>query len=214
MGPSPGEPERWAAVALPSWASGDDPPRVPRLTPGDLDGEQRRLYERITRGPRGREPARYRLTDEDGALTGPFGVVLLSPRIGTALTELGEAIRFGGGLPPRMREIAILVVAAARRCAYEWYVHAAAGQAAGLKAGELQALATAQPVTFPDGAEQAAHDLSYRAVRREPVDDALWERATGALGHARLVELLILVGYYETLALLLDTARVGAPVEH
>ena len=86
--------------------------RIPRLAPHELDAEQQRLYTAITAGDRARGRQFFPLTDREGRLEGPFNAMLLNPSIGDALQRLGAAIRYGGRLPTRCREIAILAVAA------------------------------------------------------------------------------------------------------
>ncbi len=89
-----------------------------RLTPADLDDEQRAVYDGIASGPR--VSGSFRIIEEDGSLTGPFFPMLFAPTVGGALAALGEAIRYDSSLSPRTREIAILAVAALRRSDYEW----------------------------------------------------------------------------------------------
>src|SRR5581483_3243700 len=105
-------------------------PRIPKLAPSDLDAGQRALYDAIAGGRRAQGPQRFRLTDADGRLEGPFNAFLLQPRLGSALQALGAAVRYETGLDDRCREIAILVVAAHWRCAFEWYAHEPAARAA------------------------------------------------------------------------------------
>src|SRR5215470_5307355 len=113
------------------------PPRLVKLTPESLDGEQRSLYDAIATGPRARGARAFPLTDRDGGLEGPFNAFLLQPRLGHALQALGSSVRFETSLTDRAREVAILVVAAARDSAFEWHAHAAIGRLIGLTDDEL-----------------------------------------------------------------------------
>src|ERR1019366_6431653 len=85
--------------------------RLEPIHPSELDPEQKSLYDCITEGPRAQGPKHFDLTRDDGALLGPFNAMLLSPHLGSALQELGGAVRFRTGLSARTREIAILTVA-------------------------------------------------------------------------------------------------------
>ncbi|MEV6625768.1 carboxymuconolactone decarboxylase family protein, partial [Amycolatopsis sp. NPDC051114] len=84
--------------------------RLPRLSPADLDDDQRALREAITGGPRAGGP--FPLTDAAGALTGPFNALLFAPPAGQALQRLGAAVRYETAIGDRARELAILAVAA------------------------------------------------------------------------------------------------------
>ena len=187
--------------------------RLPDLTPTDLDDEQRALYDDIVGGPRGSGPQHFALTTPDGALTGPFGVMVHEPALGRPLQELGSAIRYGTGLTGRIREIAVLTVAVATDSAFERYAHERVGRAAGLTAGELGALADG---TFgsSDPAEQAAYALCRRLLDdRSRLTDEEYADVVAALGTTTVTELVVLVGYYRTLAQLLDVFDVGAPTD-
>lgn len=174
--------------------------RLPRLTPDDLDAEQRDLRERIVGGPRGRGPRPFALEHEDGALTGPFGVMLHHPPLGAPLQELGTSIRYRTGLPDRTREIGILAVAAATGSTFERHAHEQVGRSVGLTDDELAALA-AQRFTSTDPAEQAAYDLCRRLLAGDPVvGDEAYDDLAGVLGQAAITELVVLVGYYRLLA--------------
>ncbi len=115
-------------------------PRIPRLEPSALDDDQRSLYDAIAGGRRAQGPQLFRLADSEGRLEGPFNAFLLQPRLGSALQALGSSVRYDTGLDDRCREIAILVVAAHWRSAFEWYAHEAVGRSVGLDEAELAAV--------------------------------------------------------------------------
>ena len=177
--------------------------RLPDLTPDELDAEQRRLYDDIVGGPRGSGPHHFSLTTADGALTGPFGVMVHEPVLGRPLQELGSAIRYRTGLTDRVREIAVLAVAAATDSAFERHAHERVGRAVGLTDHDLAALAGGA-FGSSDPAEQAAYDLCRRLLDgdvRLGEDD--YAGLVESLGTTTVTELVVLVGYYRTLADLL-----------
>lgn len=185
-------------------------PRIPRLRPDQLDEAQRAVYDGIVGGPRAAGPQRFRLTEDDGSLTGPFGALLVAPAVGTAMSRLGEAIRYQTSLDDRVREIAILVVAARHRSDFEWYAHAAIGRHVGLDDELLAALFDRRRARCRNQREQAAHDLAYRAAAGD-VDDDTWQAAVDDLGPVAAVEVVLLVGYYTALATILGALRIGTP---
>jgi 4-carboxymuconolactone decarboxylase len=184
-------------------------PRLPVLTPDRLDPPGRELYDSITTGPRASGPQLFALTDADGGLTGPFNAMLYAPRLGTALQELGAAIRYRTHLSARVREIAILVVAAHWDCAFERHAHEAVGRAAGLNDDELTALRTKERPLLSDEGEQTAYEVTYALTARQDLTDDEYARAVDVLGPTSIVELSTLVGYYAALALQLRVFRVG-----
>lgn len=185
--------------------------RLTKLTPATLTEEQRRLYERITAGPRGQGPRTFRLADSSGGLAGPFNAMLLQPAVGAALQALGAAIRYHGALPERTRELAILVVAAHWASEFEQYAHEPMARSAGLREEDLAALRAGQQPDLADPAERAAVRAAWALARAGDLDDEQYAEAVTQLGEDGLFELSTLVGYYATLALQLRVFRVGVP---
>jgi 4-carboxymuconolactone decarboxylase len=185
--------------------------RLPDLTPAEMTDDQRAVHDAIASGPRAAGPQHFPLVDASGALTGPFGVMVHEPALGAPLQELGSAIRYATGLTDRVREIAVLAVAAATGSAFELWAHTRVGRAAGLTDDELRALAE-QSFTPTDPAEAAAYDLCRRLLAgRSRLTDAEYADLAEVLGTHTLTELVVLVGYYRTLAQLLDVFDVGLP---
>lgn len=185
-------------------------PRLGRLDPAALDPDQRALYEQIAHGPRAQGRQAFALVDAGGRLAGPFNAMLLSPRVGGALQELGAAVRYGSGLTDRAREIAILVVAHHWRSAFEIYAHEAVGAVSGLSADELGALRAGEFGRLGEAGERLVAVTTAALAAHGDLDDEQYAAAV-ALGERALFELTTLVGYYATLALQLRVFRVDAP---
>ncbi|MDQ7810958.1 carboxymuconolactone decarboxylase family protein [Amycolatopsis sp. A133] len=185
--------------------------RLPRLTPAGLDDDQRALHNAIAAGPRAGGP--FPLTDAEGALTGPFNAMLFAPPIGQALQRLGAAVRYETALPARVRELAILAVAARWDAAFERYAHEPAARAAGATDAQLAAIAA---LTVPEDlgdVERAALRFVLALLTEDDADDVTYAETVPAIGNRVAVELTTLVGYYATLALQLRVFRVTVPVE-
>jgi 4-carboxymuconolactone decarboxylase len=187
-------------------------PRRRRATPAELTEEQRALYERITGGPRAAGPQHFALTDAEGRLAGPFDALLLSPAVGTALQEVGAAVRYGSDLTDRVRELAILRVAGHWDCAFERSAHVAIGRAVGLSEPEIAAAAAGTQPDLSDPAESAALAVVEALVLRGDLGDEEYTRAVDRLGERGVFELTALVGYYATLALQLRVFRADGEV--
>lgn len=185
--------------------------RLPRLSPAGLDDDQRALYDAIAGGPRAGGP--FPLTDAAGALTGPFNAMLFAPPAGEALQRLGAAVRYETALTGRLRELAILAVAARWDCAFERYAHEPAARAAGATEIQLTAIATPALPDHLDDVEAAALRFVLALLREDDVDDVTYAEVVPIIGNRMAVELTTLVGYYTTLALQLRVFRVTVPVE-
>lgn len=144
-----------------------------------------------------------------GAVAGPFGVLLRSPEIARRLGHLGEYIRFESTLAAAERELAILAVARALDCRYEWAAHAPLARTAGVREG---AIAAVRDRRAPDGllpaeAEIVGYVTELLGGHRvpEPAFQALRQR----LGERGLVELTATAGYYSMIACVLNAFEVA-----
>jgi 4-carboxymuconolactone decarboxylase len=182
------------------------PPRIQPARPAELDEERLALHALIANGPR-RSQSRIPLVDDQGRLLGPFGPMLFSPRIGTAVQQVGAALRFDRDLPPRLRELAILTVASHAESEFEWAAHEGAARDAGVTTDQLQSLLNG---TLPDNldvAELCALKTTRALLTDRTLDDDLYHEALTELGQDTLAALVWLVGYYSMLALALATFR-------
>jgi 4-carboxymuconolactone decarboxylase len=185
--------------------------RLRNPTPDELDAGQRALYDEIAGGPRSAGPQLFELVDGQGRLNGPFGIMLHSPAVGGALQGVGAAVRYRSVLSDRVRELAILAVAAHWNSDFELYAHVPLARHAGLAEAEIAALVAGEQVTFEDPAERAVLQVVRALLRTSDLTDAEYAAGSDAIGEKGLVELTTLVGYYATLALQLRVFRVTAP---
>lgn len=182
--------------------------RTDNLSPDQMNPEQKELYEVITHGPRAQGPQHFALTDAEGRLAGPFGDFLLSPKVGKALQALGSTLRYETDLSDRVRELAILTVAARCRSAFEQESHEAVARALGFNQEELDAIRREDMVPF--GRYESQVGQTVLALLDGDLDESTWEVAEEVLGRRTVFELVTLVGYYSTLALQLRVFRVDS----
>lgn len=172
--------------------------RLPPLDPERLTPEQRRVYERILAGPRGR-------------IEGPLAAWLLSPGLADPAQELGAHLRFRSALAPQLRELVILTVAAHYRAEYEWWAHGRIAREAGLAEEIIEALRTGAAPPFTDADQALVHRFARALLTVHRLDDATFAEAETRLGLVRLVELIGLVGYYGLVSLTLNVFEIEPP---
>ena len=182
--------------------------RLERLPPGHLGEDQRELYDSIVGGPRAMGPQHFALTAPDGALLGPFDALLRSPALGGALQNVGAAVRYRSHLTSRVREGAILLVAAHWDSAFERHAHEAVGRSVGFTDDDLDALRRGVVPSSSDEPEQQHLELTQALLRGDLTDEE-WDGLAPEIGEQAVFELSTLVGYYATLALQLRIFRVG-----
>jgi alkylhydroperoxidase family enzyme len=118
------------------------------------------------------------------------------------------ALMPGGKLPRDETELVILRVAHNAGSEYEWGHHERLGRRAGLSEEEIARVreGPGAPGWSPRRALllSAADELHADGV----IGDELWARLSAELDEVRLIELCMLVGHYEMLAMTLGSLRV------
>jgi 4-carboxymuconolactone decarboxylase len=173
-------------------------PRLPDLVPDTLDPEQRRVYDAIAAGPRGR-------------VEGPLRVWVRSPALADKAQALGAFCRFGSSLPPRLSELAILVTGAYWKSGFEWFAHAPIAQRAGVDAAVIEAIRTGATPTFAKEDEAAVHAFASEVWRTRRVSDATYAHAKAALGERGLIDLVGILGYYGLVSMTINAFEVPLP---
>lgn len=177
-----------------------------RTAPAVLSEAQRAVHEAIVGGPRG-SASPFPLTNPDGSLVGPFGLMVRFPALGDPLQALGAALRCRTQMSARLREIVILTVARMADSAFERYAHTAVARSIGFSEHEIAALLTGGFAT-DDPQESGAARLaeSLMAHSQPPSRDF-------GLDAELTAEVVTTVGYYRLLAQLMDQFEVAAPGE-
>jgi AhpD family alkylhydroperoxidase len=119
------------------------------------------------------------------------------------------ALMPGGVLPRPDSELLILRVAHNSACAYEWDQHERIALTAGLSADQIQAVR--------DGAEATGWSERQRLLLRAAdelhtdrvLSGAMWAALRPLMSDAELIELCMLVGHYEMLAMTLSSLAVA-----
>lgn len=118
------------------------------------------------------------------------------------------ALMPGGRLPRADTELVILRVAHNCGCEYEWHHHERIAQAAGLSLPDVERVR--EGADAGGWSERQALLLlaadELHAERR--LSDELWDRLRALLSDAELIELCMLTGHYEMLAMTLNSLGV------
>ena len=172
------------------------PERFPPIAIEDLSPEQRRAAQALIATPR-------------GEVRGPFIPLLYSPRLLDRVQELGGYLRYDCSLEKRLRETAILCVAANWRQGYEWKAHIVHAMEAGVAEETIRAIEAGRGVT----GESPADEREIIAFCREllqggGVEDALFTAIVDRHGRQGAIELASLCGYYSLLAYVLNLSGI------
>jgi len=114
----------------------------------------------------------------------------------------------GGKLPRRDSELVILRVADNTACEYEWGHHERLGQCAGLSAEEVARVRSGPDAPGWSPRQQLLLRACDEMHAEGEIGDELWSRLAAELDERLLIELCLLIGPYEMLAMTLKTLRV------
>ncbi len=184
--------------------------RLHWFLPEELAPEQRDLYDAIVDSPRAANRLTP-LTDDAGRLHGPFNVLLTAPPIGEHIQALGRALRFSDRLPRLVFETIVLILAAERRSAYEWYAHAPIARAAGLTDAQVDAIRAGRHRELASVVGRDLLDLVLAAVRHETPTVETVRAVEQAYDTATVTAVAATVGYYDLLATLMRTWDTQLP---
>jgi AhpD family alkylhydroperoxidase len=118
------------------------------------------------------------------------------------------ALMPGGRLPRQDTELLILRVAHNTGCEYEWGNHQRIGRRVGLTAEEIERVRDGAAAPGWSGRRSMLLGAADELHQAGEIGDPLWERLAGELDEVELIELCMLVGHYEMLAMTLNTLRV------
>jgi alkylhydroperoxidase family enzyme len=138
-----------------------------------------------------------------------FKLMALAETCFRPLVGLGTAILGRQQLAAKLRELAILRVARLSGAEYEWVQHVPIARAVGASAEQVEALERgALDAGCFDPTERAVLDFTSELVARARPSDAAFDGLARHLPPREIVELVLAIGYYMTIARLMETARI------
>ena len=174
--------------------------RLPEISPEAMDTDQREFYESVIKGPRGK-------------FAGPFPALLHSPKIGNQVQSLGEMLRFHSGLDPRQREVAILVVARHWESEVEWNAHVVIALDLGVTESTIRQIRNWPAEIDAEADEQAVYRFARELLVDKKPSPPSYQSMLQFVEMKELVDLIVLLGYFDLLSMLLDTFEVTARPE-
>jgi 4-carboxymuconolactone decarboxylase len=157
---------------------------------------QKKAFDEVTSGPRGA-----------GGAEGPFVPLLRSPEFMSVLQKTGEYVRFHNSIGPKLTEFVILFTARQWTQQYEYDAHQVNGLKAGVKQEMISAITEGRRPTGMAADEEIVYDFCTELRQNQSVSDATYARAVSKFGEQGVVDMTGLVGYYTTLAMIMNVAR-------
>lgn len=169
---------------------------IPKFT--ELNEYESKIYNSIKQGKRGEVPDL-------------FMVLMHSPEIAKHTQELGAKLRYETSLPPRLSELAILIIAKFWHCPYEWYYHEPEALKAGLEIKYINAIKEGTTPDFEGKEEAAIYGYTSELLYNRRVADETYQNTIQTFGNKAIVELTSLIGYYSMIAMTLNEHHVPIP---
>lgn len=173
-------------------------PRIPPLSPDELSGRQRELFDAIA-GPRG------------GVVRGPFAIWLRHPDLVEKANDFGNHLREGTEVPRKLSELAILVTARAWNARYEWFAHQEMAAKCGVDRMIIDAIRNNQAPAFDDPLEDAVYKVTSELQRDKAISDDTYRAAIEAMGEDQVIDLVAIIGFYTMVAITLNAFNAPLP---
>jgi alkylhydroperoxidase family enzyme len=129
------------------------------------------------------------------------------PRLFRTWLRFGATLMLRGDLPPADRELVTLRTAWNCGCWYEWVQHASLAGRAGLGPADVERVVDG-PAAGWSPRERLLLEATDELHDRGVVGDRTWGALEGKLTDRQLIELCLLVGHYEMLAMTLNSLGV------
>src|SRR5690349_566556 len=155
-----------------------------------LTAEQKKYVEIILSGPR-------------GDITGPLGVMMVTPELGDLAQKAIAYARFAGrdgfsSVPPKLNELAILIVAQHWSAEYVWNAHHTAAVRLGIAPEIVEAIRIGKRPATMERDVEAVYNFSIDFITKREVSNATLQSARAVLGGDRgVVDLVGTMGLYQ-----------------
>ena len=143
-------------------------------------------------------------------------ILVHSPGAARAFSTLGNYIRFGSKLDPRLREMAILQVGWVARSPYEWSHHIKIGHDFGVTDADIQALIddSAGHTTTLDALTLLALRAAREAAAGPAVTAATFAALQTHLDTEQLTDLVIVIAFYCAVVRVLATMEIDVEEDY
>jgi 4-carboxymuconolactone decarboxylase len=171
--------------------------RLLEIPQDKLSQAQAKVFEQLTAGR--------------GRILGPYKIWIHSPRVASGMEQIGTFLNKHSSLSKREVEICILVIAQHWQGGYVRQAHIREGKAAGLSQETIDAILAGADPGLGDPHERAVHRFAAALVAGTKLSDADFGEIEKALGREGIAEVLVLLGYYTSVALGMKVHEVPIP---
>jgi 4-carboxymuconolactone decarboxylase len=161
-------------------------------------------YEEMT-------PEQKNMTDIALAARGPggsFNITLRSPEAGELLYPVGDLVRFHMSPPPKLVEMAIMIMGRFWSTQMEWLAHSRAAVMAGLSEDAAKAIGEGRRPAGLKPDEEAVYNFFSELIKTKQVSDATFAAVKNQVGERGVVDLLVSAAYYQFTCMFMNVDRI------
>src|SRR5262249_51966498 len=150
-------------------------------------------------------------------ITGPLGVMMVSPQLGDLSQKAIAYARFAGregfsSVSPKLNELAILVVAKHWSAEYVWNAHHTAAVRNGIPSEVVEAIRTGKRQMAMEKDVEAVYNFASEFMSKREVGDATLQAARTVLGGDRgIVDLVGTMGLYQISSMMVALDQTPLP---
>lgn len=177
--------------------------RLPLVQRDDLDEAGQKIFDHFT-AP---DSTTY------VGIWGPGGIRLHSPQVAIHTQSMNDYIRYEAGIDPRLREIAILVVAREHDSQFEWCAHIGPAAKRGVSDEIVAIIRDRKPLDGLDPVDAMVIQLGREIFGEPEVTVETYEAALNHFGAKGLVDFVTLMAGYAGTAAILKTFNMQLKAE-
>jgi 4-carboxymuconolactone decarboxylase len=127
------------------------------------------------------------------------------------LQKVGEYLRFHNTIGPKLTEFVILLTARQWTQQYEYNAHEPLALKVGVKQETISAITEGRRPAEMAADEEVVYDFCTELRQNQSISDTTYARAVTRFGEQGVIDMTGLIGYYTTLAMIMNVARSPLP---
>lgn len=168
--------------------------RLLDIEPEDLSKHQKEVFEQLTAGR--------------GRILAPYRVWIHSPDVAASMEKTGTYLNKRSALSFREVEMSIIMIARHWKSDYVVQAHFRIGREGGLTDDIMEAVTAGIRPKLTDPHEMAVHDFAAGVIAENDFTEDEFANFEKILGRRGIADLLVLLGYYSSVALAMRVHKV------
>jgi 4-carboxymuconolactone decarboxylase len=170
--------------------------RLAPITPDQYTEEQRNVLAEVAKGPR-------------TEMFSPLLPMLRSPQLAYTAERFGETVYYTSTLDKPIYELTVLLLARQTMQQFEWRVHYTNAIKVGIAPEDVDAIGAGRRPAHLTDDQRIAYDFVVDLFKYNQISDAHYEKFQARFGDRAVVDLVGVLGYYQTIAIMMNVNRTA-----